>query len=877
MSAEPVLEKEGLGASPVQELKESKDRLFDLFSKEDLSPGFQTDYTEIVDHYFRRSLQESRAGHTLFRDKKPFAFVPVGGYGRKDLSIHSDIDIMILFDSKIPPEAKALTEGILYPLWDLGFDLGHGVRTIKDCLSLCRDEFEVLTSILDARFLCGDSPLYLKLMEKLQSRVVSRQRKAFARWLEDRHKIRMDTVGDASYLLEPDLKEGIGGLRDYHHILWLAKAFLHLRVPRELETIGTLSHREYRDLRDHQQFITLVRNHLHMLSGRRNDRLIFEYQEEIARKLGFREKNDVLAVEQFLGQLHASMATLKSIHYSFVKNHIPKKQRNGKATPVTIPGKSLLRYRDELAFNSSTAILSNPHLLMNIFEESARSGHHLTQEAKRLVGEFLYLVDDDFRASQGVYEGFLKIINAPYTSEALEQMYETGFLGAFIPEFEKIKDRVQFDAYHIFPVGRHILQTVKNLKKPATEKDLLLIDIFSEISNPETLFLAGLFHDIGKTGKNHSVRGAKITGRILKRLGLGEKAGGEILFLVRRHLLLAETATKRDLKDEKVIVQCAREIGDIDRLKMLYLLTWADSRATGPRAWNDWIANLVQELFFKILHTLERGELATPRASNRDKRTLSQVRRKMEGRMKAQDLEDLFEVMSPRYLLETPPHDMERHIGLYSDLQIKKKDDPEDLVFELEAMEAASEGCWELTFLAKDRPGLFSDMTGVLALNNINTLSAHIYTWQDGTAVDIFKVTRPLDALHSDEVWMKVSRDLKDVLSGNLSLIDRLDQKSKPSILSTARKPLRPPTVGVDNTSSDFFTLIEVIADDATGLLHRITLTLFTLGLDIRIAKIATKGDQIADIFYVRDLEGQKAEDKGRVHEIKSTLLHQLG
>ncbi|MFH1488269.1 MAG: DUF294 nucleotidyltransferase-like domain-containing protein, partial [Pseudomonadota bacterium] len=385
----------------VLELKDSRKRLFDLFAKGEIPSGFQRDYTEGVDQYFRRSIQESESGHTLFRKKKNFAFVAVGGYGRKELSIHSDIDIIILFDSGIPREAKALAEEILYPLWDLGFDLGYGIRTIRDCLSLCKGDFKVLTSMMDARFLCGDSPLYLKLMDRLEGRIVAKQQKAFSRWLEEREKIREITVGDASYLLEPDLKEGIGGLRDYHHILWLARAFLQLRTPRELEYTGILSHSEYEELQGHIQFITLVRNHLHLLSGRKNDRLIFEVQEEIARILGFRSKDELLAVEQFLSRLHVSMSEIKSLRHSFVKNLIQKnrRQKRERETRFTTFRKGLRLHAGGLTFDSATAILSDPLLLMQIFEESARLGLELTQEAKRLVQEFLHLVDDDFRRS----------------------------------------------------------------------------------------------------------------------------------------------------------------------------------------------------------------------------------------------------------------------------------------------------------------------------------------------------------------------------------------------------------------------------------------------------------------------------------------------
>ena len=366
-----------------------------------------------------------------------------------------------------------------------------------------------------------------------------------------------------------------------------------------------------------------------------------------------------------------------------------------------------------------------------------------------------------------------------------------------------------------------------------------------------------------------------MTRNILKRLGYEKDAAEDILFLIRYHLLLVETATRRDLNDEKVIVQCAGTIGKVKRLKMLYLLTWADSRATGPRAWNEWIANLVQELFFKILHTLEQGELATPNATRRAKQTLSQVRRDVPENMDSDTLEQLLEAMSPRYLLETQPQDMVRHLEMFQGLQKKRADHDPD-AFALEADEKKAEGCWEITFMGKDRPGLFSSLSGALALRHINILSAHIYTWRDGTVLDRFMVTSPLDPIHSRETWERIRIDLGEIFRGSLSLDRVLEQKAVPSILSRSRKPMRRPNVVMDTKSSDFFTLIEVFANDRVGLLYQITHTLFRLGLDIRIAKISTKADQVADIFYVKDLEGQKVEDEKKLQEIREALLSTL-
>ena len=860
--------------SAFEELRESRETLLSRFSSGNSRECFQDDHTEIFDQYFRKSLEESRIGQELFKKEHPFALVAVGGYGRKELCIHSDVDIMVLFGTKVPLLAKEFVDEIFFPLWDLGLDLGYAVRSIKDCLSLCKDDYQVLSSMLDERFICGDSPVYLSLTDKLFRFLTARKAASFARWLENQNRIRTDIFGDSSYLLEPNLKDGIGGLRDYHHILWLSKSLFGLRVPRDLEYTGLLSHDEFQDLKNRLGFIWHVRNHLHELSGRRNDRLNLEHQEVIALKLGFKNQKNVLAVEQFMGRLHAFMGSIKSLHHSFVNAHLHNGNRAQKSRPIEKISKDLQLHQGEIGFHSATAILSNPLLLMEIFASSARHSCPLSLEAKRLVREFLYLVDDRFRESSEAVQGFLEIMNGKDTFETLNQMFETGFLEAFIPEFARIKDRVEFDTYHIFPVGRHLLETVRYLMGRGARKEILLLDIAYEIPHSERLYLAGMLHDIGKTGKDHARKGVNIARKILKRFRYDEEGVEDILFLVRYHLLLAETATRRDLNDEKVIIQCARVIGDVERLKMLYLLTFADSSATSPRVWNEWTSNLVQELFFKVLHVLEKGDLATADASQKTKKKKSALFRHMTD-MDQHDLEHFFEVMSPRYILNTPPKVMAAHLTMLQSLG-KEWEDPESTTFSIDAREDRAQSCWEVTFLAKDRPGLFSDMAGAMALNNINVLSADIYTWRDGTALDVFRVTGPLDPIHPQETWDRLTRDLKAAFSDRSSLALRLKKKAAPSILSNNRTPKRPPSVIVDNDSSDFFTLIEVFSDDRLGLLYIITHALSTLGLDIRIAKIATKGDQIADVFYVRDLEGQKVEDKNQIEGIREELLHQL-
>ena len=745
-------------ADAKDELRQSRESLLARFARGEASSTFLESYSGIMDHYFRTRLEESAIGEALFRKRHTLALVAVGGYGRGELCVHSDIDIMILFGTKIPPEARKLADEFFFPLWDLGLDLGYATRTIKDCLGLAKDDFEVLTSIMDARFLCGDSTIYLTLMDKLRDKLSEKKAVSFARWLDDQDKLRVERFGEASDLLEPNLKEGIGGLRDYHHMLWLARALYSLRVPRDLEYQGYLSHREFVDLNENLQFIWLTRNHLHQFSGRANDRLNFEYQEPISLRLGFKNEGHAMGVEQFLGRLHSTMAGVKAINRSFTRGHMPLKTQTRRTASSLILADGLHMGNEQIHFDGATSILSDPLLLFEVFFQSAQTGCELSMEANRLVTEFLFLVDDPFRSSRQSVDAFLRIINDRNGHFALDQMHETGFLEVFIPELGHIRDRVQFDTYHIYPVGRHAIETYRYLSTLGRENEILLLDLFSELGDPEPLRLAGIFHDIGKTGNDHARRGAAIAEKILNRFGYDEDKAGVILFLIRNHLLLAETATRRDLNDEKVIVQCARIIEDPVRLRMLYLLTWADARATGPRAWNDWIANLVQELFFKVLHMMETGELATTDAARRAARTESAVRRVMSKTMAEAEINGFMEDMPPRYLLEIGPRDVMHHMALVTRLRERlNAEGPNECV--IEPREIEGEGCWTVTFIAKDRPGIFSIFAGVLSLNNINILSAQIYTWQDGTVVDVFKVTHPLDPLHGHDTWRRVERE----------------------------------------------------------------------------------------------------------------------
>jgi [protein-PII] uridylyltransferase len=839
-------------------------------------PHFLDAHAEALDDYFRDSFERSRVGPWMRIDRNPYVFIAVGGYGRKEQCLRSDVDVLVLFKKKVPEEAKNLVQEVFYPLWDIGFEVGHTVRSLKECIHLASHDLAVCTSLLDARFLCGMSVLYTELLKELHEKVIPRQKGALIKWLIDTSRARHDLYGDSTYLLEPNLKEGLGGLRDYHTMLWLTHIAYDVREPRDLEFYGHLSHHEFQDLLQALSFIWKVRNWLHYLNGRKADRLYFEYQIRLADALKFEKQNGQEPVERFLGILHGHMELLKQQHLMILhKVAAPGGRTRYRKYIHGFSIKGLELDQNIISFETPEAILENPHLLIKIFEQCARLGVSLSTEAKRLIREFLYLITDDFRTAEPVIHSFRRILTAPRQQlDALDEMLNTGTLSSLIPEMSGIINRVQYDAYHLYPVDKHSLRTVQTLKDfphPSRKSgDTLYGKLFHEIKRPEILLWAGLLHDIGKGGggKNHAQVGAEIARTVLERMGFSPQDIETVSFLIRYHLLLLETATRRDINDETVVVQCAGTISIIERLKMLYLLSVADSIATGPKAWNDWISRLLTELFFKLHGILERGELASPKATQ----TVEKKRMRLFDMctwMSRAELEHIFEHMSPRYLLYTLAEDIIRHIQLYQ----KLGNDP--FVWEVE--EDKGTKYRTVTICAHDRPGLFSKISGVFTLNAMDILSAEIHTWRNHIALDIFTVKAPPDEFREQETWTRAESNLKSALDGTLTLDASLRKKFLAYQPAQGRPQVRPPEIVVDNHSSKFFTIIEVYTHDYPGLLFNITDAFFRCRLDVWVARIATKVDQVVDVFYVRDFDGQKVDDNEQVEAIttmvKSVLM----
>ena len=848
----------------VEELDRKRKHLFKSFLKKGDITEFNILYRRALNRYLMESIR--RYQHKISPlSSTPFALVALGGYGRSELCAYSDIDLLVLFERDIPDEVLDFIKWVIFPLWNIGLDVAHSVRTIQDCLILSKKDFWEFTSLLDSSFIYGDVSLYLQLRERFFSEVVFKERDRFRRWVGNIYEDRIRSYGDSTYLLEPDIKNGIGGLRDCHNIRWLFKVFedyLPLNMP--------ISSKDYMEFNKRLRFIQTVRNYLHLVSKRKNERLSFEYQIEIARYMGFKDEDNRQGVEQFLENLHKSITffrdLLREILFNLCRSPI------GALGEEKEIGEFVIK-RGEIDFKDPAQIIEKPSLMIRIFQLSSRLHIPVSHDAKRIIKDISSMLRRKIEDDRDSMEAFLDIIVSKDGIEILNEIYDTPLLDILIPEFGHIRYLIQFDSYHIYPVGRHLLMTYSSLKKPKNTEDILISTILSEIEDPLVLYLSALFHDLGKRRGNHTFWGVKIAENILNRFKLDESRIEEILFLIENHLLLIETATRRDIGDEKVIIQCAKKIRSIERLKMLYLLTWADSVSTGPRAWNPWVEALVKELFIKILHILERGELVSEKVERRLRLVRKRVEERLSDIVDKDHISGYFDMMSRRYLLNTPPSMISHHILAAKRLIHKLATDPDS--FLLEPQFSEYERCWIVHFLAKDRPGLFSDIAGALALNNINILSAHIYTWYNGIAVDIFYVSNPLDTIHPERIWEKVQEDIRSILKGEISLRALLDKKRRPFGVGIRLTKRRHPEVYVDNESSDFFTLLEIHADDRIGLLYNITRKIYELGLDIRVAKIATKVDQVVDVFYIRDRIGQKLEPS-RVNEIKDALINEL-
>jgi len=823
-------------------------------------------YTRLVDRFLGELflLLGLRAQVNSTKSEGRIAILALGSYGNRELCLDSDIDLMILHEGSLSRAFERALLRMLYSLWDAKLEVGYNIVTPHEAIKLIRQDFGTLTSVISSRLLLGSRILFRAFMDKALSIPEQDKPGMLAKILTQR-KRREDKYGSEEYFVEPDLKESPGGLRDFDYIRWIARACFGCERLSEIRAISAFSHLEINKLSYSKGFLLKIRNLLHANTCNKEDRLLVEYQERLAGLLDYPNSHYITAPSHFMKDIYLHMNRIRYVTEEFLTKtsdiFFPSS-----AEPLLAPdpeefevvkGNVVMKgggsFEDDLMAILRAFKAANEHglFLGSGFIWEARK--KITRERQRMIN------------LPGAKQIFLDLIFNPRNPKILRLALEIGLINAFIPEFRRVRNLAQFGYYHVETVDLHSLRTLEVLNRIRNgEFDTqvpLLRKAWQEVRRPELLFLAALLHDIGKAyGKNHCVQGARKIPRIGERLGLGSDAIKAVTFLVRHHILLARVSQRRDLSDEKTVVSVAQMIRDPDLLRMLYLLTFADSMATGPMARSQWKTLLLNELFLKVNKILEAGRLAAPDTKKIVNTKREELLGKLSKEFAPQELENLFDQVSTRYLLEVPFEDMECHFCM----ALRMKNQP----FAWTLKKIGDAPVTRIIECIHDRPGLFSKMVGVFTINNLKVLSANIFTLKNGLAFNIYEVTNPVDPLTEEVRWKRVKREVLLALKDELA-IDDLVKKRRKSLLK--RKRISLPfqvKVKVDNNASDFFTIVEVIAQYKPGRLYDVAKVIHAEGLDIRFAKINTDEEKMVGSFYVRDKEGQKIYEEDRLREL---------
>ncbi len=729
-----------------------------------------------------------------------------------------------------------LADAVLYPLWNAGFEVGHAVRTPPECEEAL-ERLDAGASMLDLRFLAGDDALAADVAARVRG-WARRDPGRFASEIRDDAARRAERHGSSAHLLEPYLKEGSGGWRDLHSI-WL----IELAVGAPLEGAGHLRAHERVALTDAAEFLARVRSALHLETGKRSDRLVLDHQPSIARAMGFEDEPRLPSID---GLMRAVFEHARQVEY-VLRAVVERLLSEGAAAiaPPTTPGGVL----DALAEEAEAGRAPPPPLLDAIEDLDLRDDVVWDEDVRRAFGRLLR--------------------SGERGAASLEILDRLDLLVRFLPGWADVRCRPQRDPYHRFTVDAHLTSSLQAMSRllagDGANDDPVQAEAMRQVVDHDrhALLLGALLHDIGKNGEGgHVAVGERVVTSILERMGVDPAAGDLVRFLVARHLLLPDTATRRDLSDEDLVLDVAAAIGSPERLAALYLLVKADAEATGPAAWTPWRRTLVRELVAKVQHVFDRGEMGTELAEQLAGQ-VDRIRGFLDEESHTQ-VARFLERMPRAYLLTVEPHRVARHYATIS---------PPVGAKEVRAVHADGVrlGTYELLVVAQDRSGLLSWIAGSLALAGMSILTAQVFTTEDGVAADLFEVEGVWEPDVSEPRWREFRALLRRAVDGSVSLEHRVDEKRR---WYPGPKRPTPITVTVDNDASDFSTVIEVGAPDRIGLLYDITRTFAELGLDVHLAKVATYEGRVVDAFYVRDALGPKLGDE--VDELERVLRERL-
>lgn len=786
------------------------------------------------------------------------ALLAVGGYGRGELNPHSDIDILLLCKNE---DERARCPEILYLLWDAGLDIGYSVRTIKECADLAKQDIKIRTSLLESRLLAGDIEFYRAFLAAMESEAFFWNPSSFIQEkISERNAVRRK-FGGSLYLREPNIKEGTGGLRDIHTAFWIAFVRFKISSLHDLILKRIITEEQYRVFLRSRNFFWNVRNELHYLSGRKNDHLTFDLQEQAARDFHYRDSAHLLAVERFMKAYFIHAGIIKEFSNIVTEAVLPRSrpwfQRTVRIGPFSLVGRTLAAETEHTGSYDVTGIMSAFQIV--------QTRHAVLSEAlKSLIRSCR--IDDEARRSPKTSAIFLDILNEPDNlSDTLTLMKDLRFLGRYIPEFRAVQALARHDYYHMYAVDEHILLAIRNLETLWSGRFPSLVPLrqaFAGIRKRRLLMLAVLIHDLGKAYRtDHELRGVRIAESVLARLGVTGDDRERILFLVRNHVVMSGLSQRRELTDRNVIEGFARLVQDRENLAMLYLLTYADISAVNPGAWTQWKASLLQELYLKTLAHFDSQQTAADELQVKISRAKAKIKKAAEPLYPEPEIDSFLRSMPDQYILHTSAGRVLDHVKMTRSLPEEKlalryRHDPE-------------KGYTELTVCAYDAYGMFYRTAGAIAAKNLNILKAQAYTSKSGVMIDTFQITDSTGHFYGyDDAWEAVLVELRRALMTGSA-------PPEPGLYPGVRRlpGAITPAVDFDNASSDAFTIIDITARDRVGFLYQVSKTLFGLNLDIGSAKIATEGARVMDSFYVTDMFHKKITDTARLDAIQAALL----
>ncbi|MBY6015869.1 [protein-PII] uridylyltransferase [Qipengyuania gaetbuli] len=804
------------------------------------------------------------------------AIMAVGGYGRAEMAPHSDVDIAFLVGERRNAWCEQVVEAMLYLLWDLGLKVGHSTRTLDEAIRLAKDDLTIRTALLEGRYVWGDRDLYEEGERRFTAEVVKGNERAFLSQKLEERNARHRRMGDSRYVVEPNVKDGKGGLRDLQTLYWIGKFIHRVRSASELVDVGLMTDNEYRTFRRAERFLLAVRCHMHILTGRADDRLTFDLQRRVAERMNFADRPGKSAVERFM-QFYFLQAkrvgSLTGVFLAHIEDDLAQRAaRSGFFATFRQKPRVLKGYRvfgGRIAAPSDDYFRKDPVRLVEIFQVAEAENLEIHPETMRQAARDAKLIDNAVREDPRANALFLDLLSGRNDPETvLRWMNEAGVFGRFVPDFGKVNAQMQFDMYHHYTVDEHTIRAIGLLSQ--IEKGELKADhpratrLIHKVNSRRVAYVAALLHDIAKGRKgDHSILGAEVARELCPRFGLNENETELVAWLVLNHLLMSHVAQKRDLTDPKTIEDFVGQVQSTERLRHLAILTAVDIRAVGPGTWNSWKGQLLGELYDTASERLRLGHM---RHGRKEKVAAKKAQAAELLGDKASLIEDLSATFDDSYWIAEPVDIIALNLVHYA----AARDLEHALSVHCEYYEAR--GATLVTVIAADHPGLFYRIAGGIHLAGGNIIDARIHTTRNGWALDNFLVQDPHGAPFREAAQLKrIETTIADALANRIDLAPKLAQRPLPHSRSRAFDVS--PRVLFDHKASNRFTVIEVNARDRPALLNRLARVLFENRLVVHSAHITNYGERAADTFYVTDLTGGKLVEGERLNTIEARLI----